>query len=290
MLDRGDPLVTALGLTNLFGCVCCREIGGKEVRRAGQAQVQFGEGAYAGLSPPDLEVQGVTALAAVLVVLPGMLALLQFADGAVIGTGGGVQTANQHMGIRHVMSIKSPADLAKVPIAAKGGKMVRLGDVANVVEDHQPLIGDAVVNGGPGLMLVVEKLPWANTLDVTRGVDEALSQLKPGLTDITVDASMDAEALRCAIRSTEPEGQCSSVGCHFSDIEIPMMEMYVRGIHFYTGRGQGRPNIEKAMAFLDARRFDASLVTTQIAAFDDTPEVLASGPMKAVLMRAAIHA
>jgi len=107
---------------------------------------------------------------------------------------------------------------------------------------------------------------------------------------ITVDASMDAEALRCAIRSTEPEGQCSSVGCHFSDIEIPMMEMYVRGIHFYTGRGQGRPNIEKAMAFLDARRFDASLVTTQIAAFDDTPEVLASGPMKAVLMRAAIHA
>jgi len=67
MLDRGDPLVTALGLTNLFGCVCCREIGGKEVRRAGQAQVQFGEGAYAGLSPPDLEVQGVTALAAVLV-------------------------------------------------------------------------------------------------------------------------------------------------------------------------------------------------------------------------------
>ena len=116
--------------------------------------------------------------------------LLQFAEGALIGTGGGVQTASQHMGIRHVMSIKSPADLAQVPIADKGGKMVRLGDVADVIEDHQPLIGDAVVNGGPGLMLVVEKLPWANTLDVTRGVDEALSQLKPGLTDITIDASI----------------------------------------------------------------------------------------------------
>jgi len=107
---------------------------------------------------------------------------------------------------------------------------------------------------------------------------------------ITVDASMSADALRCAIRSTEPEGQCSSVGCHFSDIEMPMMDMYVRGIHFYTGRGQGRPNIEKAMAFLDAKRFDVSLVTTDIAGFDDGPQVLASAPMKAVLIREPAYA
>ena len=106
---------------------------------------------------------------------------------------------------------------------------------------------------------------------------------------ITVDASMDAESLRCALRSTEPEGQCSSVGCHFSDVEMPLMDMYVRGIHFYTGRGQGRPNIEKAMAVLDAGRLDASLITTEIAAFDDAPEVLASAPMKAVLVRERIH-
>jgi hypothetical protein len=54
MPDRGDPLVTALGMTNSFGCVWCREIGGKEVRRAGQAQVKFGEGAYPGFAsaPP----------------------------------------------------------------------------------------------------------------------------------------------------------------------------------------------------------------------------------------------
>jgi threonine dehydrogenase-like Zn-dependent dehydrogenase len=107
---------------------------------------------------------------------------------------------------------------------------------------------------------------------------------------ITVDASMNAEALGCAIRSTEPEGQCSSVGCHFSDVEIPMMDMHVRGIHFYAGRGQGRPNIERAMAFLDAARFDVSLVTTTIASFDDTPAVLAEAPMKAVLVREPVHA
>ena len=116
--------------------------------------------------------------------------LLQFSEGAVIGTGGSVDTANQRLGIRHVLSIKTPADMAQIPIAAPGGKALKLGDVADVLEDHQPLIGDAVINGGPGLMLVVEKLPWANTLDVTRGVDEALRQLQPGLTGITVDPTI----------------------------------------------------------------------------------------------------
>ena len=62
--------------------------------------------------------------------------------------------------------------------------------MANVVEDHQQLIGDAVINGGPGLMLIVEKLPWGNTLEVTRGVEEALKELQPGLTGIAVDTTL----------------------------------------------------------------------------------------------------
>ncbi|MEN3309755.1 MAG: hypothetical protein V7603_5957 [Micromonosporaceae bacterium] len=116
--------------------------------------------------------------------------LLQFSEGAVIGTGGMVETANQRIGIRHVLSIKTPADLAAVPVEERDGKVLRLGDVADVLEDHQPLIGDSVINGGPGLMLVVEKLPWANTLDVTRGVEQALRDLRPGLSGITVDPTI----------------------------------------------------------------------------------------------------
>ena len=33
-------------------------------------------------------------------------------------------------------------------------------------------------------MLIVEKFPWANTLDVTRGVEAALDELRPGLPGI----------------------------------------------------------------------------------------------------------
>jgi CzcA family heavy metal efflux pump len=143
------------------------------------------------VDPARMRAHDVT-LEDVMTVTAGALdvGLLQFSEGSVIGTGGGVQTANQQMGIRHVLSIKSPADLAQIPITDKNGTVLHLGDVADVREDHQPLIGDAVVNGGPGLMLIVEKLPWANTLDVTRGVDEAMRQLGPGLSGITVDASI----------------------------------------------------------------------------------------------------
>jgi multidrug efflux pump subunit AcrB len=58
------------------------------------------------------------------------------------------------------------------------------------VEGTWPLFGDAVINDGPGLLLVVEKYPWANTLDVTRGVQSALTDLRPGLTGIEIDPSI----------------------------------------------------------------------------------------------------
>ena len=119
--------------------------------------------------------------------------ILQFSKGAVIGTGGFIQTANQRLGIRHVLAISAPEDLAQIPISNRrktDGTPLRLGDVADVVWDTWPLFGDAVVNDGPGLMLVVEKFPWANTLDVTRGVERALAQLRPGLPGIDMDPSI----------------------------------------------------------------------------------------------------
>ena len=45
------------------------------------------------------------------------------------------------------------------------------------VEGFPPPIGDAVINDGPGLLLIVEKQPCGNTLDVTRDVEAALDAL-----------------------------------------------------------------------------------------------------------------
>jgi Cu/Ag efflux pump CusA len=116
--------------------------------------------------------------------------LLQYSAGALIGTGGHIETPNQQVGIQHVLPITTPEDLANVTIEERDGKPLKLGDVATVVEDHQPLIGDAVINEGEGLMLIVEKLPWGNTLEVTRGVEAALEELQPGLSGINIDTEI----------------------------------------------------------------------------------------------------
>jgi CzcA family heavy metal efflux pump len=119
---------------------------------------------------------------------------LTFLEAATPGTGGFIDTPNQRIGIRHVLPIATPDDLARVIVDEAGprsdGQALRLGDVARVVEDHQPLIGDAVFGDGPGLLLVIEKFPDANTREVTAGVDEALADLAPGLTGVEVDPSL----------------------------------------------------------------------------------------------------
>src|SRR5215217_3474813 len=116
--------------------------------------------------------------------------ILRYSDGHTIGTGGFIDTPNQRLGIQHVLPITTPDDLAQIAVDEEDGKVVRLGDVADVVEEHQPLIGDAVINDGPGLMLVVEKLPWANTVDVTKGVEAALDDLRPGLPGLEMDSTI----------------------------------------------------------------------------------------------------
>jgi CzcA family heavy metal efflux pump len=119
--------------------------------------------------------------------------LLQFSEGSVIGTGGFIDTPNQRIGIRSVLPIVTPETLAQVPINDRkkaDGTALTLGDVGDVVWDTWPLFGDAVIDGGPGLMMIVEKLPWANTLDVTRGVEEAINEMRPGLPGVKIDTTI----------------------------------------------------------------------------------------------------
>jgi len=112
---------------------------------------------------------------------------LTFLEGSTPGTGGFIDTPNQRLGIWHVLPISSPEDLAQVPIERTA---LTLGDVADVVEDHQPLIGDAIINDNPNLLLVIEKLPGTNILDVTKGVEDAIAALRPGFSSIDFDATL----------------------------------------------------------------------------------------------------
>jgi Cu/Ag efflux pump CusA len=115
---------------------------------------------------------------------------LSFLEASTPGTGGFIDTSNQRLGVQHVSPIVSPETLAQVTVEETPGRIVHLGDVATVVKDHQPLIGDAADDGRTALVLVVEKFPGANTLEVTRGVQEALAGLGPGLAGLDVDSAL----------------------------------------------------------------------------------------------------
>src|SRR6478609_7144828 len=133
-------------------------------------------------------------------------------DAAAVGAGGFVDMPNQRIAVRHRSPIDSPADLARTTVAFRNGAPLRLGDIAEVAEGFPPPIGDAVINDGPGLLLIVEKQPTGNTLEVTRAVEAALEDLRPGLAGVELDPTIFRPATFIE-RSLENLREAMLVGC-----------------------------------------------------------------------------
>jgi CzcA family heavy metal efflux pump len=121
-------------------------------------------------------------------------------EGTAVGAGGYLETPQQRIAVAHAAAVTSTADLAQVvidqgPAPATQGRprssnALRIGDVADVVEGVPPPIGDAIINDIPGLLLIVEKHPDGNTLQVTRDVEAAIELLKPGLPNVAIDTTI----------------------------------------------------------------------------------------------------
>ena len=82
--------------------------------------------------------------------------LLKHRAGTKIGTGGYVDSGDQRYVVQHVLPLESPESIAQIVVKRDGGGTVVMGDVAEVVKGHQLLTGDAVINDGDGLLLIVE--------------------------------------------------------------------------------------------------------------------------------------
>ena len=156
------------------------------------------------VDPEQLQAQGVTLNQVVETTGNAQLVSpLTFLEASTPGTGGFIETPSQRLQVRHVFeNFGTPEALGKVTVEDTGGQL-RIADVANVVEEHQPLIGDAIVGGNDDrLLLVVEKFPNADTAEVTSGVEDALNNLKPGLTGM----KFDMEVFRPATYITDAIG------------------------------------------------------------------------------------
>lgn len=111
-------------------------------------------------------------------------------DAVSIESGGFVDSPNQRIALRYADASVRPEDLARIVVAFKNNTPIYLSDIANVSIGAPPVIGDAVVNDSDGLLLIVEKHPDANTIEVTKNVELALETLAPALSDVTVDAKI----------------------------------------------------------------------------------------------------
>jgi CzcA family heavy metal efflux pump len=136
---------------------------------------------------------------------------LGYTTGAAVGSLGLAQTANQQIDVHNIQPITTPQQLARVPLSVQNSKL-NIGDVSDVTWGYPPLIGDAVINGGPGLMLVVEKFPGANTLDVTNGIDKALSAMAPSMPGVHINNQIFRQAsfIQIAIHNLS---QSVLIGC-----------------------------------------------------------------------------
>lgn len=115
---------------------------------------------------------------------------LTYVEASTPGIGGFIDTANQRLEIQHVQPIQSAKELARVTIEGAEDRSLTLGQVADVTENHQPLIGDAIVQDKPGLMLVVERSPGSSVSEVTRGIEQAINAMRPGLSGIDIDTDI----------------------------------------------------------------------------------------------------
>jgi len=91
--------------------------------------------------------------------------------------------------------LRSPADLARAPLPARDSVPLPLATVADVGEGPAAAVGDATVNGEPGVVLRVIKQPELNVLEVTAEVEQALGAIVRALpAGVRVDPSMFRQA------------------------------------------------------------------------------------------------
>ncbi|EYF01948.1 efflux RND transporter permease subunit [Chondromyces apiculatus] len=132
---------------------------------------------------------------------------------AVVPAGGGfIDTPQQRLGVAVHPAAVTTAQLAEASVPRPRLVTIPLGEIASVREGSAPPIGDAVVNDTAGLLLIVEKQPWGNTLEVTRDVEAALAALRPAMPGVDVDPAIFRPA-SFVERALHNLGEALLIGC-----------------------------------------------------------------------------
>ncbi len=120
--------------------------------------------------------------------------------------GGFLRENDKEWLIRNFGRILSHEEIPETPIGLHRGYPVLLKDVADVQFAPAPKRGDASISGNPGVVLMVQKQPGADTLKLTAEIDRVLAEIQasaaPGI-KIHSDLFRQADFIRAAIGNVE---------------------------------------------------------------------------------------
>jgi CzcA family heavy metal efflux pump len=95
--------------------------------------------------------------------------------------GGYVETPSQRIVLHAEAPGATQQTLSQAVLATHHGLPIRLGDVATVRDATEPRFGDAIIGVQPGILVETSTQYGANTLTVTRALEQRLNQLIPAM-------------------------------------------------------------------------------------------------------------
>jgi len=103
---------------------------------------------------------------------------------------------------------------------------------------------------------------------------------------ITVCSALEPDAMKAALKATEPDGTCVVNAIYFDDaMPLPMFSMYTRGVRLVTGRVNARAVIPEALASIVSGALAPEGVTDQVVSWDECADALVAEPHKFVIRR-----
>jgi CzcA family heavy metal efflux pump len=135
--------------------------------------------------PADLVEQGVT--------LDDVVAAVRASNENT--SAGFYEHAGQEYLIHGIGRVEDVDDLARAVVRPRADVPVLVMDVADVVIGDAVKRGDAAINGGPGVVLGIQKQPGVNTLALTESLDAVLDDIEDGLpSDVTLERRLLRQA------------------------------------------------------------------------------------------------
>ncbi|HWX75249.1 MAG TPA: alcohol dehydrogenase catalytic domain-containing protein, partial [Solirubrobacteraceae bacterium] len=191
------------------------------------------------------------------------------------------------------MLVPLPAGLAPAALASASDNLSDAWRAVAPALAEQPGAEVLVVGGassgsiglyaaGLAVALGASAVTYVDANESRRGVAQALgarvlaqTPKRLGPFAITVDSSADPEGLALALRSTAPDGICTSTAIYFGEQpSLPLLEMYTKGITFKTGRVHAREALPHVLELAASGAIEPQRVITSVVAWDDAAEAL----------------